>query len=247
MRALLLGALVGRLPLGSWEVNAAVCRPTKGTGNIWRLAGTQTEGLPASTAFEALAHAVVGDGEVTLCKIKLLEGSLHSVRLHAVALGHPVAGDLIYHGASRAFAGHPEVSFESERRMRLLKLHRQLLFQSRSEEENQPPEPLMLLPWLVCGEWSQLNMWEVHSEPSATETKVSVWRKHLDELSPLLELPSLGREVGLPSGHSTPCKCVPKATSPSRPGTRSPVYKGTCVCWKKAATRTGLNLWRKFH
>lgn len=88
MRAVLLAALVGRLPLGSWEVNAAVCRPTKGTGNIWRLAGKQAEGLPASTAFDALAHAAVGDGEVTLCKVKLLEGK--SVLLCRAVVQHPV-------------------------------------------------------------------------------------------------------------------------------------------------------------
>ena len=74
MRAVLLAALVGRLPLGSWQVNASVCRPTKGAGNSWRLAGTQAEGLHAATAFEALAHAVIGDKDVTLCKVKLLEG-----------------------------------------------------------------------------------------------------------------------------------------------------------------------------
>ena len=74
MRAVLLAALSGRLTLGQWKVNASICRPSKGSKEIWRLAGTQAEGLRASTIFEAVAYATFGGGEVTLCKVKLVEG-----------------------------------------------------------------------------------------------------------------------------------------------------------------------------
>lgn len=168
------------------------------------------------------------------------------MRLHAVALGHPVAGDRIYSAASRAFAGHPEVNLEPEQRKRLLELHRQLLSHSGSEGEDQPPEPLMLLPWLVREEWRQLNTCEVRGAPSISEAEIPVWRKYLDELSPLLALPSLECEGGPPGGDSTSFKCAPKANSPSTLHAYSSVCEEACECWKKAGTRTGLNLWRKF-
>ncbi|KAL8454737.1 hypothetical protein Emed_000109 [Eimeria media] len=53
--------------------------------------------------------------------------SLHSVRLHAVSLGHPVVGECTYTSASRSFAPLPEVPLSSSLRQTLLSLHTQHL------------------------------------------------------------------------------------------------------------------------
>lgn len=92
MRALLLAALSGQLPLGHWRVTAAVCLPqnkkrnlnihneynnnnNNNINNAYRLAGTQAEGLEACTEFEGLQHAFVDYRyPVTLCKVKLIKG-----------------------------------------------------------------------------------------------------------------------------------------------------------------------------
>lgn len=243
MRAVLLAALVGRLPLGSWQVNASVCRPTKGTGNIWRLAGKQAEGLEAATAFEALAHATIGEKEVTLCKVKLLEGSLHSVRLHAVALGYPVVGDSVYTGASRSFAGHPDAAMEPQLRRRLVQIHNQLLSQSQSKTEEKLPETIMLLPCFVRGDWATLNLWNVRNGASVIDTNIGQWRKHVDELSPLLGLPLLETGEGPQVGDRDPSEWSVQACTSSLPPA---TWEESCQCSESVGASGAASLWRSF-
>ncbi|KAL8441117.1 hypothetical protein Emag_007453 [Eimeria magna] len=122
-------------------------------------------------------------------------GSLHSIRLHAVSLGHPVVGDCTYTSASRSFAPLPEVPLTSSLRQRLLSLHTQHLQgvasdtlqqqqqqdrqqrgqqqqqqweQQQEEEEGEVVlEPLMLMPWSIRGDWRDLYKWGRPGPPSA--------------------------------------------------------------------------------
>ena len=78
MRALLLAALKGRLPLGTFSVNVPICKPSKSINNtnkeIYRVAGTPQEGKQAATLFSAFAHHTLGNDTLTLCTILLKEG-----------------------------------------------------------------------------------------------------------------------------------------------------------------------------
>lgn len=61
---------------------------------VWtkRRAVTPPEGQPARTRFEPLAWR----SNYTLARVLPATGRMHQIRVHAAALGHPVAGDKVY-------------------------------------------------------------------------------------------------------------------------------------------------------
>ncbi|OEH77913.1 heat shock protein [Cyclospora cayetanensis] len=271
MRAVLLAALSGRLSLGSWAVNASICRPSKGISGVWRLGGTQAEGLRASTVFEALAHSAVGGKEVTLCRVQLIEGelasfgernwekgdicSLHSVRLHAVALGHPVVGDYTYTSTSRSFAEFPVLPLPPQLEGRLMQLHRQLLDQAgtraeaekrnaqdQQNEAEEPLEPVMLLPWALKGPWADLHSW---GGPSR-ETPNELQQTHHDVLSALLQLPALGLGEKVAFSDSVSDTEGLELESPSKCLCPQSNSEAGCLCLSSASRSAGTALWRRF-
>ena len=169
--------------------------------------------------------------------------SLHSVRLHAVALEYPVAGDSVYSGASRSFAGHPDVAMEPPLRRRLVQIHKQLLSRHEAKAGEQLPEPLMLLPWLVRGDWATLNLWNAHNGASVADAHVGQWRKHVDKLSPLLGLPLLESGEGPPNDDTDPSEWAEQAYSSSLP---PEACEESCQCSEGVGTADVASLWRSF-
>ncbi|MDE2150611.1 MAG: RluA family pseudouridine synthase [Gammaproteobacteria bacterium] len=86
--ALLCGAWHG----GAREVDAALVKERLVSGE--RMVGIDDEGKSARSRFSPQQRFV----GATLCEVEIFSGRTHQIRVHAVALGHPVAGDRKYGG-----------------------------------------------------------------------------------------------------------------------------------------------------
>ncbi|XP_026192159.1 uncharacterized protein LOC34621736 [Cyclospora cayetanensis] len=269
MRAVLLAALSGRLSLGSWAVNASICRPSKGISGVWRLGGTQAEGLRASTVFEALAHSAVGGKEVTLCRVQLIEGELASFGERNWEKGdicrlidaqyRPVAIAVSLTGvwsSCRSHVGPMGIRlFLDVPQGRLMQLHRQLLDQAgtraeaekrnaqdQQNEAEEPLEPVMLLPWALKGPWADLHSW---GGPSR-ETPNELQQTHHDVLSALLQLPALGLGEKVAFSDSVSDTEGLELESPSKCLCPQSNSEAGCLCLSSASRSAGTALWRRF-
>lgn len=80
-----------------------------------QLPGRRLRGVrPALTTAEPLA----GSDDLTLCRVRILTGVRHQIRVHLSHLGHPVAGDLDY-GAGRTVLNLEDRFFLHAWRVRL--------------------------------------------------------------------------------------------------------------------------------
>ena len=83
--------LVGRLQGGAREVDAALVKSRLGGGERY-VEIDEEDGKPARSRFVPQAHY----RDATLCEVEIYSGRTHQIRVHALALGHPVAGDRKY-------------------------------------------------------------------------------------------------------------------------------------------------------
>lgn len=83
--------LVGRMPDGAREVDAALVKNRLGGGERF-VQIDEDDGKPARSRFTPVAHY----RNATLCEVEIFSGRTHQIRVHALALGHPVAGDRKY-------------------------------------------------------------------------------------------------------------------------------------------------------
>jgi len=82
--------LAGRLA-GPREVDAALVKNRLGGGERY-VAIDEEEGKPSRSRFVPQAQY----RDATLCEVEIASGRTHQIRVHAAALGHPVAGDRKY-------------------------------------------------------------------------------------------------------------------------------------------------------
>lgn len=83
--------LVGRMKGEARDVDAALVRKTLEDGGRY-MEVDEEEGKPSKSRFTPQAKYK----EATLCEVEIFSGRTHQIRVHAVALGHPVAGDRKY-------------------------------------------------------------------------------------------------------------------------------------------------------
>ncbi|MDE0855435.1 MAG: RluA family pseudouridine synthase, partial [Nevskia sp.] len=83
--------LVGRLQGGAREVDAALVKSRLQGGERF-IEIDDEEGKPSRSRFVPQAHY----RDATLCEVHIYSGRTHQIRVHALALGHPVAGDRKY-------------------------------------------------------------------------------------------------------------------------------------------------------
>ena len=83
--------LVGRLQGGAREVDAALVKSRIAGGERY-VDIDEEEGKPSRSRFVPQAHY----RDATLCEVEIFSGRTHQIRVHALALGHPVAGDRKY-------------------------------------------------------------------------------------------------------------------------------------------------------
>jgi len=83
--------LVGRLQGGAREVDAALVKSRLEGGERF-VEIDDEEGKPSRSRFVPQAHY----RDATLCEVEIYSGRTHQIRVHALALGHPVAGDRKY-------------------------------------------------------------------------------------------------------------------------------------------------------
>jgi 23S rRNA pseudouridine955/2504/2580 synthase len=82
--------VAGRWRGGGRRVDLALARDQMRGGE--RVVRVAADGQPASTAFTPLEHFA----QATLMQARPLTGRTHQIRVHAAALGHPIAGDAKY-------------------------------------------------------------------------------------------------------------------------------------------------------
>ncbi len=83
--------LVGRLQGGAREVDAALVKSRLEGGERY-VEIDDEDGKPSRSRFVPQAHY----RDATLCEVEIFSGRTHQIRVHALALGHPVAGDRKY-------------------------------------------------------------------------------------------------------------------------------------------------------
>ncbi len=83
--------LVGRLQGGAREVDAALVKSRLQGGERYMEIDDE-DGKPSRSRFVPQAHY----RDATLCEVEIFSGRTHQIRVHALALGHPVAGDRKY-------------------------------------------------------------------------------------------------------------------------------------------------------
>ncbi|GAC1625196.1 MAG: RluA family pseudouridine synthase [Nevskia sp.] len=83
--------IVGRLQGGARDVDAALVKKNLANGERY-IAVDEEEGKPSKSRFNPQAHYK----DATLCEVHIYSGRTHQIRVHALALGHPVAGDRKY-------------------------------------------------------------------------------------------------------------------------------------------------------
>ena len=82
--------LVGRLQGGAREVDAALVKSRLGGERFMEI--DEEDGKPSRSRFVPQAHY----RDATLCEVEIFSGRTHQIRVHALALGHAVAGDRKY-------------------------------------------------------------------------------------------------------------------------------------------------------
>lgn len=86
----------GNLPLHDViHCQRRLCRPSEGC-TTWRLAGSRREGHEAHTFICGLQHGFYGDEPCTLAELRPLTSCPQQLRLHCVAVGHPIIGDQLH-------------------------------------------------------------------------------------------------------------------------------------------------------
>jgi 23S rRNA pseudouridine955/2504/2580 synthase len=83
--------LLGRLQGGAREVDAALVKSRLQGGERY-IEIDDEDGKPSRSRFVPQAHY----RDATLCEVEIYSGRTHQIRVHALALGHPVAGDRKY-------------------------------------------------------------------------------------------------------------------------------------------------------
>jgi len=92
--------LRGRLRLGDiMRLHRRICRPSEGS-IAWRLAGSFSEGREATTLVHGIRWGDLGGEPCTLAELRPVTCCPQQLRLHCVALGHPIVGDEL-HDADR--------------------------------------------------------------------------------------------------------------------------------------------------
>merc|ERR1712048_1044503 len=106
----------GRLPLHDVVCcNTCLCKPSEGS-TAWRLAGSRREGREACTLVRGLRHGVYEGEPCTLVELRPVTNHAQQLRLHCVALGHPVIGDEV-HDADRRLDFRFEAPLQAPRLM----------------------------------------------------------------------------------------------------------------------------------
>jgi 23S rRNA pseudouridine955/2504/2580 synthase len=82
--------LVGRLQGGARDVDAALVKSRLGGERFMEI--DEEDGKPSRSRFVPQAHY----RDATLCEVEIFSGRTHQIRVHALALGHAVAGDRKY-------------------------------------------------------------------------------------------------------------------------------------------------------
>ncbi len=83
--------IVGRLQGGARDVDAALVKSRLPNGERY-VDVDEEEGKPSRSRFTPQVHY----RDATLCEVQIFSGRTHQIRVHALALGHPVAGDRKY-------------------------------------------------------------------------------------------------------------------------------------------------------
>ena len=83
--------VVGRWKGEDREVDAALVRATLESGERF-MDIDEEDGKPSRSRFSPKARY----RDATLCEVQIFSGRTHQIRVHAMALGHPVAGDRKY-------------------------------------------------------------------------------------------------------------------------------------------------------
>ena len=83
--------LLGRLQGGARDVDAALVKSRLEGGERF-IEVDEEDGKPSHSRFVPQAHY----RDATLCEVHIFSGRTHQIRVHALALGHPVAGDRKY-------------------------------------------------------------------------------------------------------------------------------------------------------
>ncbi len=83
--------IVGRLQGGARDVDAALVKRSIPGGERY-IDIDEEDGKPSKSRFVPQAHYK----DATLCEVHIFSGRTHQIRVHALALGHPVAGDRKY-------------------------------------------------------------------------------------------------------------------------------------------------------
>ena len=92
--------LRGHLPLGDTiRCHRRLCKPSEGSW-AWRLAGNHQEGREACTLARGLRHGRFDGEPCTLAELRPVTSVPQQLKLHCVALGHPIVGDVM-HGSDR--------------------------------------------------------------------------------------------------------------------------------------------------
>jgi 23S rRNA pseudouridine955/2504/2580 synthase len=83
--------LIGRLRGGPYDVDAALVKSRLAGGERY-VEVDDEDGKPAHSRFTVQARY----RDATLCEVEIFSGRTHQIRVHALALGHAVAGDRKY-------------------------------------------------------------------------------------------------------------------------------------------------------
>jgi len=127
------------------EIHRRLCKPSEGS-EAWRLAGTRSEGREGCSVLRGMRHGSFEGEPCTLAELRPVTKNPQQLRLHCVAAGHPIVGDIV-HDADRRLDWRFEAALAAPR----LLLHcRSLLVPLLAGTvEADAPEPLGRL--LVSG------------------------------------------------------------------------------------------------